>query len=150
FALFGTGDLVCVDVEGRPVWVRSLAQEYGPFRNRWGMAASPLLLGETLIVQVDHWGGSYLLAVDAATGANRWKTPRDTGVNWTSPIALQVKGRTQLVAVGTYAVKGYDAQTGTELWTVGGMTQEGIISPVARGDRLFALATETSQVIAIR
>ena len=87
FALFGTGDLVCVDLDGKPVWVRSLAQEYGPFRNRWGMASSPLLAGELLVVQVDHWGQSYLLGVDAATGANRWRTVRDASVNWTSPVA---------------------------------------------------------------
>src|SRR5947208_1809237 len=71
FALFGTGDLVCVDFDGRPVWVRSLAQEYGPFRNRWGMAGSPVLVGDLLVVQVDHSGPCYLLGVDAATGANR-------------------------------------------------------------------------------
>src|SRR5262245_40950949 len=77
FALFGTGDLVCVDSEGRPVWVRSLAQEYGPFRNRWGMAASPILIGDLLVVLVDHSGQSYLLGVEAATGANRWRVTRD-------------------------------------------------------------------------
>src|SRR5262245_21941580 len=85
YALFGTGDLVCLDLEGRPVWVRSLAAEYGPFRNRWGMAASPLLVNDLLVIQVDHWGRSYLLGVDAGTGANRWKTDRDASVNWTSP-----------------------------------------------------------------
>src|SRR5205814_9913820 len=109
FALFGTGDLVCVDVEGRPLWLRSLAQEYGPFRNRWGMASSPLLADGLLVVQVDHWGASYLLGVDAATGANRWKTRRDTGVGWSSPLAVRVGGKTQVVAVGNYTVKGYDA-----------------------------------------
>ena len=67
YAVYGTGDLVCVDLEGKPVWIRSLAEEYGPFRNRWGMSASPILVGELLVVQVDHWGQSYLLAVDART-----------------------------------------------------------------------------------
>src|SRR5262249_40402000 len=72
FTLFGTGDLVCLDFDGRPVWVRSLAEEYGPFRNRWGMGSSPVLVGDLLVVQVDHWSQSYLLGVDARTGANRW------------------------------------------------------------------------------
>src|SRR5207248_5969573 len=100
YALFGTGDLACLDVEGKPVWLRSLAQEYGPFRNRWGMAASPLLVDGTLVVQVDHWGGSYLLAVEAATGATRWRTLRDASVNWTSPVVASVKGHTQVIAAG--------------------------------------------------
>lgn len=150
FALFGTSELVCVDLDGRPVWVRSLAQEYGAFRNRWGMSSSPLLLGEKLIVQVDHWGGSYLLAVEAATGANRWKTPRDVGINWTSPFAVHVKGRTQLIAVGSYAIKGYDPETGAGLWTVGGMNMQCIISPVTSGDRLLAISGDPFQAVAIR
>jgi len=39
--LFGTGELACLDLDGRPLWVRSLAQEYGPFRNRWVWARRP-------------------------------------------------------------------------------------------------------------
>src|SRR5438128_7139688 len=124
YALFGTGDLVCLDHEGKPVWMRSLAQEYGPFRNRWGMAASPVLVGDLLVVQVDHWGESYLLGMDTATGANRWRTVRQASVNWTSPLAVRVKGRTQIVAAGTYQVKGYDAKDGSELWSVRGLEMQ--------------------------
>src|SRR5262249_14361575 len=130
FALFGTGDLICVDFDGKPLWIRSLAQEYGPFRNRWGMAASPILVGDMLIVQVDHFGQSYLLAVDAASGATRWKTNREAQVNWTSPLAVKVEGRTQIVAAGTHTIKGYDAKNGAELWTVQGLLQQCIPSPV--------------------
>jgi outer membrane protein assembly factor BamB len=137
YALFGTGDLVCVDSAGKPVWLRSPAQEYGVFRNRWGMAASPLLLEGLLVVQVDHWGGSYLLGVDPATGANRWRTPRAASVNWTSPVAVRVGGTTQVVTAGTRALKGYSAQTGKELWSLGGLHVQCIPTPVARGDRLY-------------
>src|SRR6516162_3959307 len=130
YALFGTGDLVCLDHDGKPVWIRSLAQEYGPFRNRWGMAASPMLVGELLVVQVDHWGESYLLGIDAGTGANRWRTVREASVNWASPLAVRVNGRTQIVAAGTYKVKGYDAKDGSKLWSVYGLEMQCIPSPV--------------------
>src|SRR5207247_10265717 len=89
YALFGTGDLVCVDFAGKPVWIRSLAEEYGPFRNRWGMAASPVLLDRLLVVQVDPWRQSYLLGVDAATGANRWRTLRDASVHWRAAVVAR-------------------------------------------------------------
>src|SRR5262249_44681001 len=105
YALFGTGDLVCLDFNGKPVWIRSLAQEYGPFRNRWGMGASPILVGDLLVVLVDHWGQSYLLGVDAKTGANRWKTDRDASVNWSSPVAVKTKDRDHVVVVGAYPAK---------------------------------------------
>ena len=137
FALFGTGDLVCVDFDGKPVWIRSLAQEYGAFRNRWGMASSPLLLGDLLVVQVDHFGKSYLLGVDAATGRNRWRTLRDAAVNWTSPAPIRLGNQTTLITSGTYAIKGYDAATGKELWSVPGMDVQCIPTPVVRGDRFW-------------
>jgi outer membrane protein assembly factor BamB len=150
WTLFGTGDLVCLDVEGKPVWLRSLAQEYGPFRNRWGMAASPVLVDDMLIVQVDHFGQSYLLAVDAATGVTRWRTPRDATVNWSSPIVASIKGQKQVIVAGTYRVKGYDLHKGSELWSVSGMPMQCIPTPVVSGGRLFALATKDSCTLAIR
>ncbi len=150
FALFGTGDLVCVDFDGRPVWVRSLAQEYGPFRNRWGMASSPTLVGDLLVVQVDHPGQSYLLGVDAATGANRWRTKRDTSVNWSSPLPVKVGKTTQIVASGTYALRGYAVGTGEELWSVQGMQMQCIPTPVVSGDCLFATGGRDFTALSVR
>jgi outer membrane protein assembly factor BamB len=147
YALFGTGDLVCLDFAGKPVWVRSLAEEYGPFRNRWGMGTSPILLGDLLVVQVDHWSQSYLLGVDAKSGANRWKTERDASVNWTSPLAVKVKDQTQLIVFGTYHAMGYDQKTGFQLWSVKGMHMQCIPSPVVEGDLLFASSGENTMAI---
>jgi outer membrane protein assembly factor BamB len=150
YCLFGTGDLVCLDLEGKPVWVRSLAAEYGPFRNRWGMAASPLLVDDLLVVQVDHWGGSYLLGVDARTGGNRWKTDRDASVNWTSPVSARAGGRRQVIAAGTYRVQGYDLDTGSEVWSVTGLQMQCIPTPVVQGDRVYAVSGRDSYTLAIR
>jgi outer membrane protein assembly factor BamB len=150
WALFGTGDLVCLDMDGKPVWVRSLAQEYGPFRNRWGMASSPLLVNGLLVVQVDHWADSYLLAVDAATGANRWRAPREMSIGWASPVAIAVGGKTQVVAAGNYAVRGYDLATGAEVWSIGGMEMQCVPTPVPQGDRLYIGCTKGHQGMAVR
>jgi outer membrane protein assembly factor BamB len=122
--------------------MRSLAQEYGPFRNRWGMGTSPILVGDLLVVQVDHWGQSYLLAVDPKTGANRWKTDRDASVNWSSPVTAQVKGQTQIIVVGTYKATGYAPADGKELWSASGMHFQCIPSPVVSGDLLLAASGE--------
>jgi outer membrane protein assembly factor BamB len=150
YALFGTGDLACLDFQGKPVWIRSLAQEYGPFRNRWGMAASPILVDDNLLVQVDHWGQSYLLCVEATTGATRWRTLRDASVNWTSPVVAMVKGRRQVVCSGTYTVKGYDLEKGTELWTVTGMQMQCIPTPVVQGSMVYAVSGRDHYSLAIR
>lgn len=150
YALFGTGDLVCLDMAGKPLWFRSLAQEHGPFRNRWGMAASPLLVNDSLVIQVDHWGQSYLLAVEASTGVTRWRTLRDAAVNWTSPIVTEVLGRKQVIAAGSAQVKGYDLATGKELWSVTGLQMQCIPTPVVRGDRLYAISGRQNYTLAIR
>lgn len=146
-ALFGTGDLACLDFDGKPVWVRSLAEEYGPFRNRWGMAASPILVDGAAVVQVDHWSQSYLLAVEAATGANRWKTDRDAAVNWTSPLAVRAGERTQIVTAGTHQVVAYDADSGSELWRVGGLGQQCIPSPVVFEDLVIAASGDNTLAV---
>jgi outer membrane protein assembly factor BamB len=150
YVLFGSGDLACLDLDGKPVWVRSLAAEYGPFRNRWGMAASPLLVDDLLVVQVDHWGESYLLGVDAGTGANRWKTHRDASVNWTSPVLARSGGHRQVIAAGSYRVQGYDLDTGKELWSVTGLQMQCIPTPVVHGDRVYAVSGRDSHTLAIR
>ena len=149
FALYGTGDLVCVGFDGKPVWIRSLAQEYGVFRNRWGMASSPLLLGDLLVVQVDHHGKSYLLGVDAATGKNRWRTIRDAAVNWSSPVTVSHGDRTTLVAAGTNTLKGYDAATGKEQWSLSGLEGQCIPTPVVRGDKLWLAGGKDSTSLCV-
>jgi outer membrane protein assembly factor BamB len=145
--LFGTGDLVCLDFAGKPVWIRSLAEEYGPFRNRWGMGTSPILLGDLLIVQVDHWSQSYLLGVEAKTGANRWKTDRAESVNWTTPLAVKVKDRTEILVLGTNRAKGYDADNGAELWSVNGLHFQCIPTPVVVGDLAIVCSGENTMAV---
>jgi outer membrane protein assembly factor BamB len=147
FVLFGTGELAALDMDGKPVWIRSLADEYGPFRNRWGMGTSPILAEDTLYVQVDHWSQSYLLAVEAKTGANRWKTDRPTSVNWSSPLTVKNKDRLEVVTFGTNFVRGYDAHKGTELWRVAGMHFQCIPSPVVMGDVVFACSGENTMAV---
>ncbi|MCI0684549.1 MAG: PQQ-binding-like beta-propeller repeat protein [Gemmataceae bacterium] len=147
FVLFGTGELAALDFDGRPVWIRSLAEEYGPFRNRWGMGTSPVLVDDMLLVQVDHWSQSYLLAVDPKTGANRWKTNRPTSVNWSSPLAVKVNGDKQIVTIGTNHVRGYDAAGGGELWSVAGTHFQCIPSPIAHGKLLIACSGESTMAI---
>lgn len=143
YVLFGSGDLAALDFDGRPVWIRSLAQEYGPFRNRWGMSSSPILYKDMLLVQVDHTGNSYLLAVTAKTGVNRWKTDKpDTGVNWTSPLVVPVNKGFQIVTFGTHFARGYDPEQGTELWQRNGMSSQCICSPVQEGSTLVACSSD--------
>ena len=83
FAFFGTGDVFCFDLDGGLLWQRAIADEYGPFENRFAAASSPLLFEDKLIVQCDHYGASYVIALDQQTGANRWKSDRpEVWLSW--------------------------------------------------------------------
>lgn len=149
YCLFGTGDLVCLDRDGQPRWIRSLAQEYGPFRNRWGMASSPILVGDLLVIQVDHWGESYLLGVDADTGRNRWKRKRDAHVNWTSPVSWPSAGGGTIVAIGTGRIDGYRPSDGKRLWSIDGINDQCVPSPLCYASRLFVGSAEDCRALAL-
>lgn len=131
WAFFGSGDVFCFDVDGGLVWQRSLAAEYGEFENRFAATSSPLLYDGLLIVQCDHYGASYLVAIDAATGANRWKADRpEVWLSWSSPQTVRVGDRDELIVAGSEKLDGYDPHTGERLWTVRGLARECIPTPV--------------------
>jgi outer membrane protein assembly factor BamB len=96
-------------------------------------------LGDSVIVQVDHFGESYLLSVEAATGKTRWRTKRDATVNWTSPLIVKVMDQPQIIVSGTTTLRAYDAANGKELWKRDGMHGQCIPTPVTSEGRLYAL-----------
>jgi outer membrane protein assembly factor BamB len=153
FAFFGTGDVFCIDVDGRLVWQRSLADEYGAFENRFAASSSPLLYRDTLIVQCDHYGQSYALALDKATGANRWKADRpECWLSWSSPLVVAVEGedRDELVLCGSEKIDALDPLTGRPLWTLPGMAHECVPTPVVGGGLLYATSGPNGTTYAIR
>jgi len=92
FAFFSSNDLACFDMEGNLQWLRGLAHDYPTVRNDVGMASSPLVLGRTVIVQLDTPGDSFVAGVDTESGETRWRIQREPGAVWTSPTVL--RGRT--------------------------------------------------------
>jgi outer membrane protein assembly factor BamB len=150
WAFFGTGDLFCLDVDGELVWTRSLVQEYERFQNRFGMASSPLLVGRMLVLQCDHWGQSYLLAMDKASGTNVWKADREENLSWTTPLITNVAGRTEIVVPGTLRVRSYDLDTGKQLWMVEGLTRDMVPTPVAGDGMIFVTCGPGGASYAIR
>lgn len=124
FAFFGTGDVFCFDLDGGLLWQRAIAEEYGPFENRFAAASSPLLFEDKLIVQCDHYGASYVIALDQQTGANRWKSDRpEVWLSWSSPQLVPNGDRFELVLSGSEKLDGYDPRTGSRLWTLRGLAR---------------------------
>jgi len=153
FAFFGTGDVFCLEMNGELVWHRSLSAEYGTFENRFAAASSPLSYGNTLLLQCDHYGDSYLIALEKSTGANRWKTDRlESWLSWASPQLVPVgqTGRFELIVSGSHKLDAFDPETGEWLWTVGGMSRECIPTPVYGHGLVYAVSGVKGPTLAIR
>jgi outer membrane protein assembly factor BamB len=117
-ALFATGDLVALDAEGNVLWVRSLHEENPGATDGRGLASSPLLVGETVIVHMENQNTSFAAGVDLRTGANRWRVDRPKELCWTSPIALPGRqpGETLALLQGSTRLSAVDPMTGREVW----------------------------------
>ena len=118
YAWYGTGQLVALDMTGKPAWTKNLAKEYGGFDIQWGHASSPVLYQDSLILLCYHPGRPYLLALDKRTGAVKWKVDQTSGVeSYSSPIVVQGPSGPELIVNSSVGVESFDPNTGKSLWT---------------------------------
>jgi outer membrane protein assembly factor BamB len=110
-----------------------------------------VLHGDTLVVNWDHDGESFVVALDKRTGEERWRVDRDEETSWASPIVYEHEGRPQLIISGTNRVRGYDLANGKVIWECGGMASNIVASPVAADGMVFAGSSyEKRALLAIR
>jgi outer membrane protein assembly factor BamB len=138
YAWFGNGQLVALDMDGRVVWSRHLGVEYARFDTQWGHGSSPVLHGELLILLCDHLSDAYLLALDAATGKERWKVNRGDGrVSHSTPLVVPGPRGAELLINSSERIDVYDPATGALLWFTGTERQTPIPSAVFHDGRIF-------------
>ncbi|XAM00181.1 PQQ-binding-like beta-propeller repeat protein [Phycisphaeraceae bacterium D3-23] len=123
YFLFGTGDLIAYDHDGERQWHVNIVEAYGSIEILWGYGSSPLLLDGKLYIQVLRRDpASLLICVDADSGEilfthERPSNARDESLEaYTTPIACNIDGQTQVVVYGGDALTGHDPATGDELW----------------------------------
>jgi len=128
YASFGSRGIYCYDLAGNLQWKTDLGDMQT--RHSFGEGASPALLGDTLVIVWDHEGDSFIVALDAQTGDEKWRQPRDEPSTWATPLIVEAAGRTQVVTSGTNRVRSYDLQTGQLIWECGGLGSNPIACPV--------------------
>ena len=135
YVFFGEFGLVAYDREGVERWRYPL----GPFNNVYGMGASPIVAEGLVILPCDQQQGSFLLAVDAATGEERWRVARpEAKSGHSSPVLYQpAAGGLQVLVIGSFLLTAYDVTTGEKVWWVGGLPFEMKSTPVMDGDTLY-------------
>jgi outer membrane protein assembly factor BamB len=117
YAWFATGQIAAVDLKGQLVWKKHLGAEYGPFEINWGHGSSPVVYNDQLVLLCYHESASYLLALDAKTGAVRWKVDADKGVtSYSTPLVVEAGGKVEIIVNSSAGVSGHDFATGKQLW----------------------------------
>ena len=119
FAFFSSNDLAALDLEGNLLWYRGLARDYPRIGNDAGMASSPVVIGDLVIVQTESLGGALAVGIDARDGSTRWRDDRDKISSWTSPIAIR-DGNAGAPAVLVQSVNRldcFDPASGKRLWS---------------------------------
>jgi len=137
YGLAAFGHLFALSLKtGAPVWRKHLVDDFAGKAPDYGFSASPLVVGDHLIVPTNSEGGS-VCALDKKTGALAWKTGDDT-IAYQSPILATLMGQEQIVMAGNTSVMGIDPKKGTVLWTYAHEGDNESLNPVVIGeDRLF-------------
>lgn len=113
----------------------------GEFSSIHGYCSSPVLFENLVILNGDHDGDAYLVALDRRTGKTVWKTPRENKTrSYCVPIIREIDGRTQMVLSGSKCVASYDPRNGQRHWILDGPTEQFVASLVFNGKLLFMTA----------
>src|SRR5262245_5651927 len=135
YAYFGMHGLYAYDFAGNQVWKLDLGSY--PTALGFGTGSSPALGEGKVFVQCDNERESFLVAVDAKTGKEVWRTKRTERTGYSSPLVWKNKQRTEVVCVGAQKVRSYNPATGKQLWELGGMSGQPKATPVATEDLLI-------------
>lgn len=123
----GTVVISAHDFSGKPLWqVRP-----GLFSSKHGFCSSPVVFEDKVIVNCDHDGDGYIVALDRKDGHELWRIDRPNKTrSYCVPLIRDIGGRTQMVLSGTMCVTSYDPRTGRLLWIIEGPTEQFVASLV--------------------
>lgn len=135
-AHFGSRGIFALDMDGKVLWNKDL----GDMRTRrgFGEGSSATLVDETVVVNWDHEGDSFIVALDRMTGKEKWRKPRDEATSWSTPVIVEDGGKT-LAVVNATTIRAYDVSNGEVVWHVGGMTQNAVPTPFFNDELLYVM-----------
>jgi outer membrane protein assembly factor BamB len=126
YVYFGSCGLLCYDTAGKELWKLPIPIPKTPV----GTGTSPLPAGDVVLLKCQG-EPAQLLAVDARTGAVRWKKeklPYDPGCSL--PLVRKAGAVQEVIIHGERGVKGYDLADGKERWSMGGLRGGAIPTPI--------------------
>jgi outer membrane protein assembly factor BamB len=157
-AFFGSQGLYAFDMAGTPLWKKDLGVlntgAYDLPEYEWGTASSPIIYKDLVIVQCDTQRESFVLAADVKTGQTVWRTLRKELPSWGTPTVLPANGRrpAELITNASNFIRGYDPDTGTERWHLGGSSKITAPTPIVSDDLIIVASGRAPErpIFAIR
>lgn len=139
------GVLTCRDLaSGEPAWSVDTAAKFGAPKGFFGMACSPLVEGDAVIVNVGGRDGAGIVAFDRNTGAVLWKATDDEA-SYSSPVAATVGGKRRVFVVTGNGLVALDPAGGTIAaqfpWRPPVRTSVSAATPLVLGDTVFLSAS---------
>ena len=123
------------DLDGNEKWKTNV----GDFVSAHGFNTCPVLFEDLLILNGDHDGDAYLVALDRESGRQRWRTRRENKTrSYVTPIIREIDGITQMILSGSLCIASYDPRNGKRHWIVDGPTEQFVASMVYDGKYVFA------------
>jgi outer membrane protein assembly factor BamB len=142
-AFFADFGLVAYSPEGKELWRHPL----GPFKNFYGMAASPIVAGDLVVMLCDQTAGSFLLGLDRLSGRQRWRTDRPgMTVGWATPVVFRPQNNpAQLIVLGSTRLDSYYLSTGERRWWLPIGSEGALGVPLTLGDAIFINTRGTTE-----
>ena len=125
------------DYQGNQQWL----VKPGEFISAHGYSSCPVLYKDLVIVNGDHDGDSYILALNKFTGKTMWKTKRSYGIrSYCTPLIREIDGRMQMVFSGSKHIISLNPDSGEVHWVVEGPTEQFVASMVYDGELFYMCA----------
>ncbi len=146
---FGAQGTAALSTTGEVIW--KVRHQY---QSQHGNGGSPVLHGDLLIFNCDGFDEAFIIALDKFTGKTRWRTFRRQPWSqaYSTPLAIRVADKDQIVSVGAFQAAAYDPQSGNEIWRVSYPDGFSNVPRPVYGDGLVFIATGFQQpsILAVR
>ncbi len=142
YAFFGSQGLYCFDFEGNLKWEK----DFGDMttRNSFGEGSSPAIQGTTLVINWDHEGDSFIVALDKRSGEELWRKERNEPTSWSTPLIVEFAGKHQVIVSASRKTRSYDLKTGDVIWECSGLGTNVIPTPLYRDGVVYVTSGHRS------
>ena len=142
YSLGTMGDFLCFDSEnGKVIWQRVLNEEYELNMPIWGIAVTPLIVDDKIIVHVSGSNNACVVAFNKNTGEEIWRNLEDRA-GYSAPILIEKDSKRVVVNWTEHSLSGLNPETGEVFWCFPWHTGSGmsIATPVLYDDYIFVSA----------